>query len=160
MTTFFSPVQENLYQIFHNYYDNPLMEKMKQTGNQTIYGVEIPSMLMSEKHYLLATINKSMEAVSLPLSEIFWDSLQIRTFPASTVLHKFQKHKFIVKREPIYYSKLQIKNRDKKISTYTSDLSGVEISLLHTKDLEFEYPNEGTLISALETYQTIVQLKL
>jgi hypothetical protein len=136
------------------------MEKMKQTSNQTIYGVEIPSMLMSEKHYLLATINKSMEAIALPLSEIFWDSLQIRTFPASTVLHKFQKHKFIVKREPIYYSKLQIKNRDKKISTYTSDLSGVEISLLHTKDLEFEYPNEGTLISALETYQTIVQLKL
>lgn len=160
MTTFFSPVQESLYKIFHNYYDNPLMEKMKSTENQTIYGIEIPSMLMSEKRYLLATVNKTMDTEMLRLSEIFWDSLQVRTFPASTFLHKFQKHKFILKREPIYYSKLYIKNRNKKISTYTSDLSGVEISLVHSKDLEFEFPNEGTLISALETYQTIVQLKL
>ena len=63
-----------------------------------------------------------------------------------------------MKREPVYYSKIYIKDRNENISTYSSDLSGLLVSLLHTKKLKFEYPNEGSLISALETYQTVVQM--
>lgn len=159
MTTFFSPVQENLYHIFCNYYDDPIMTKIKATETETTFAVEIPSLLLSEKRYLILTSKRSYPTDKIAMCNVFWNSLQLRTLPSTTTsFPNVNKHTFTMKREPVYYSKIHIKDRNENISTYSSDLSGLLVSLLHTKKLKFEYPNEGSLISALETYQTIVQM--
>jgi hypothetical protein len=38
-----------------------------------------------------------------------------------------------------------------------SELPPLTVSLLHCKNQEYEYPNEGNLVSALETFQTVLQ---
>lgn len=158
MTTFFSPLQENLYQIFYNYYDDPIMTRISTSEKETVFAVEIPSLLLSEKRFLILNSHRKYHHEKVSMSSIFWHSLQVRTVGTTTNFPKVDKHIFSVKREPIYYTKLYIKERSEDISTYSSDLNGIHVSLLHTKKLKFEYPNEGTLISALETYQTIVQM--
>jgi len=115
-------------------------------------------LLLSEKRFLILNSHRIYHHDKVCMSSIFWHSLQVRTVGATSNFPKVNKHTFTVKREPIYYTKIHIKERNEDISTYTSDLSGISVSLLHTKKLKFEYPNEGTLVSALETYQTIVQM--
>ena len=51
-------------------------------------------------------------------------------------------------------------SRDTKVSSYkTVKETPLQVSLLHVKGIEYEYANEGNLQTALETYQTILQLK-
>jgi hypothetical protein len=52
---------------------------------------------------------------------------------------------------------LKIKNRSNEISVYETDLGVFTVSLLHCKNQEYEYPNEGNLVSAFETFQTVLQ---
>jgi hypothetical protein len=68
-------------------------------------------------------------------------------------------HNFSIKRDDRYKITLRLKSRAKDITIYEEDSGLFEVSLLHTRNNEFEYPNEGTLVSALETYQTLIYWK-
>ena len=62
-----------------------------------------------------------------------------------------------VKKTDIFNSRIYIKNRSKESSEYGSEkFSNILITLLHAHNIEYEYPNEGTLLAALETFRTII----
>jgi hypothetical protein len=156
--TFFSPEQQYFYDILVEYYDNPNFYKIKDNEDVSVFGVRVPSLLLNENHYLICTCPKTLDTV-LPLREIPWLSFQTRTTDNEMYSH-LPKIQYKKKGEQKFQLPLQIVSRDTKISSYkTVKETPLEVSLLHVKGLEYEYANEGNLQTALETYQTILQLK-
>lgn len=160
MNTFFSPDNEYIYDLVSNYYDNPTMQFIKNENNSVFYGVQIPSLLMNAKRFLIAIASSSSGQDQRPksLRNIAWKSFQIRTLSHENSYNFLPMVNYKQKRDPKYSFNLQVQSRDKKITTYETPFA-FTVSLLHTKNIEYEYPNEGTFISALETFQTILMLE-
>ena len=158
MNTFFSPDNEYIYQLVSTYYDNPTMYFIKTENNSTLYGVQIPSLLMNSKRFLIAiTDSKVSDTSSRKLRQIVWKTFQVRTLAHDNPYNSLPITNYKQKRDACFSFPLQVISRNKQITTYKSTYE-FTVSLLHTKGIEYEYPNEGTFISSLETFQTIIQL--
>ena len=159
MNPFFSPNEQHVYNLVSTYYDNPQMHLIRKDGDKTLYGVQIPSLLMNAKRFLIATVQNSdeMHPARRSLRDLPWTTFQIRTLGHDNPYNFLPIVNYRQKRDPQYSFSLQVSSRNKKVTTYTSPYD-FTVSLLHVKGLEFEYPNEGTFISALETFQTIIML--
>jgi hypothetical protein len=157
METFFSPEDEFIYDLVAEYYDNPKMYFVKKDKQYSIYGIQIPSLLMNAKRFLLATVPASVDESTKNLRELSWSTFQIRTLTDSSIYHNLPIANYRQKRNPKYNFTLQVEKRDKRVTTYQTPYK-LTVSLLHVKGLEYEYPNEGTFISALETFQTLLIL--
>jgi hypothetical protein len=158
MTTFFSPEKEYIYDIFSQYYDNPLLYKIKSENGVSIFGVQLPSLLLNEKRFLIVTFNGGFFEQQR-LRNIPWTTLQVRTLTNNNEYNHLPIFKYKRKKFAVYNQPLKVTTRTKDITHYKTKKLPIEVSLLHTKGLEYEYPNEGTLISALETFQTVIKLK-
>ena len=103
--------------------------------------------------------------VQCPISTLFqrklkdtsWLTLQLRTLENDDGFFNLPLNNNSVKREEKYFLPLQVSSRDNQITVYLCSKAPIQVSLLHTKGIEYEYPNDGNLVSALETYQTIIQ---
>lgn len=156
---FVSLAKQDLYELMTEYFDNPAMVKIRNDAREySVYGIQVPCMLLNEKRYLIALC--PYDVVSLhnrkPLRDLSWMSLQVRALNDESFAH-LPVHRYEVKRDDRFMIPLHIFFRSTKISTYRDPSSRIEVSLLHQRNIEYEYPNEGNLVSALETYQTIVQ---
>ena len=146
MNTFFSPEKEYIYDIFSNYYDNPLLYKIKDENGFSL----------NEKRFLIVTTKGTLEQQKR-LRNIPWLTLQVRTLTNNNQYNHLPVFKYKVKRLPEYNEPLVVQSRTKEITHYKTSKLPINVSLLHSKGLEYEYPNDGTLISALETFHTIIK---
>lgn len=153
---FSDPIKDYAYRVFVDYFDNMTVEKVKDEGEFSIYMAKIQAMLLNEQRYLVVMTGRDAFPPSYrkKLDEIHWVSLQTRTLTGEYDLAP-QNHQ--LKRGTIYEQPIRITSRNKDISVYTMERLPITISLLHTKNSEYEYPDDGTLNSALETYRTIIQ---
>lgn len=157
---FFShPERQNVYDLIISHVGNPLMKKTRTDEKYSIYMVEVASMLLNEKRFFIAiSFNDTRPLGSTDyLSNIKWSSFQARTLLDGYSLD-IPIHNYIVNRGIASSIVIKISSRDKTISTYNAEkCPSISISLIHTKNQEYEYPNEGNIASALETFQTIIQ---
>lgn len=158
MQTFSDPIKEYAYKVLNEYFDNMVVEKVKDEGAFSVYMARIRFMLLNERRFLVVMTAKDGYPPShrKPLSDIRWLSLQTRTL---TTEHDLAPQTYELKRDDIYEETISIQSRDKKVSVYTMEKLPITISLLHTKGMEYEYPDMGTLNSALETYRTVIQFR-
>lgn len=158
MSVFINPTKEFLFQLLDRYYDTPTLVKIRDDDQFSMYGVQLPCFLLNEKRFLILLCPRDAFSKNSrrPMKDLRWVSLQARSLQdadmASLPLHTYQ-----IKRDSQYALPLHIVNRTTKVSSYRLQEYPLEISLLHTRSHEYEYPSEGTLTSALETYQTILQ---
>jgi len=159
MKFFQYPERDYVYELISSYYDDPIMIKIKNVDRDTfaMYAIQLPCLLMNEKRFLIAlTLNDQRpEGTNEKLSDLRWTSFMIRSLNDETLVH-LPIHRYSIKRDHRYTIPLQITFRNKEISTYKTEMGVFLISLLHTKNQEYEYPNEGNLVSALETFQTVI----
>lgn len=158
MQIFQNPERDYVYKLINNYYDDPKMKKIKDINdNLSMYATQIPCLLMNEKRYIIAIVNKDFEPPNSikELKELRWKSFMVRSLMDEN-LKDLPIHQYRIKRDERYLLSLRIKERSTQVSIYENDLEVFLVSLLHTKNQEFEYPNSGTLVSALETFQTII----
>ena len=86
-----------------------------------------------------------------------WKSLQTRTLEDH---HNIKPHKYKTELKPPLNQKINIISRNEKHSTYSTEKYPLIVTLLHTKkNHRYQYNPTGTIINALETYQTIVHFK-
>jgi hypothetical protein len=134
------------------------MVKLRNDGVEySVYGVQLPCMLLNEKRYLIALCPFDVVSIGRKksLKDLKWVSLQARALSDES-LYSLPVHSYSIKNEHKYLVPLHIYHRSQKISTYR-DTSNLEVSLLHQRNTEYEYPDHGTLVSAIETFQTILQ---
>jgi len=161
MKQFVNPEISYFYEMMDDYFDSPILYKMEEIDDTSIYVIQIKSMLLNEKRYIILFCRKDNFAIGSgrPMKEIGWYCLQCRTLEKESY-ETVPKHFFVIKREPRFSLELKLHNRNEKISIYECPkIPFLEISMLHTKNMLYEYPEEGNLLSALETYQTILHIK-
>jgi hypothetical protein len=158
MQFFQNPERDYIYQLISKYYDEPIMTKIKNVDSLSMYVCQLPCLLMNEKRYLIAIVHKDDHefGYTQSLNTFRWISFQVRSLQEESY-QNIPIHQYKIKRDDRFMIGLTIKNRNQEISVYDSELGVFTVSLLHCKNQEYEYPNEGNLVSALETYQTVLQ---
>jgi hypothetical protein len=152
--------RDGIYDLITDYYDNPILYKVKNINNLSMYAIQLPCFLLNEKRYLIALINQDDNSLNYGryLKDLRWKTLMIRSLEDEN-LQSLSIHNYSIKRDDKYKIPLKIKSRNNNISIYECNLGLIEVSLLHTRNHEFEYPNEGNLVSAFETFKTLLYWK-
>lgn len=149
---------KNIYLEIDNYFDSPVMEKVRDDAQVSIYMAKIKSFLASvEQPYIVAVTKRDNKPIGfkLYLKNLEWTSFQTRMLIPDETLNKIQKHSYHPKNNII---PVQLKERYEDHTDYVIMGSGVGITLLHKSNNLYEYPNSGNLGACLETYRTIIVL--
>lgn len=155
----YEPEKESLYEDFDNYFNHPIMTKIKNVNDLSMYMTKTYCLLTNECRYIVAFVRVDHNSVSTrkALKELSWVSLQTRTLSDQHTLppHDYQPRAT----GPLNKIITRVKIED-GASTYHCDDLPIVVTLLHTKsDSKMEYQPKGNVIAALETYQTIVTLR-
>lgn len=154
---FYLPTPENeIYTTIAMYFDNPEMTKIKSDVNFSFYATRISSLLIHEKRYLIALLPEDFYPMGTKkrLSELKWVSFQARTLTEDWGLKPI---KYSQKTEEKYLTPIKLVNKDPDYTYYyRCDKYPIEIALLTPKSAFPNYSENGSLLKALETYQTII----
>ena len=157
----YDPSKNTVYESFCDYFNNPMLKKIKDVEEFSMYMARIYTMIGNSYRYLILFTQKDTHKIGLSkyMNTIEWISLQTRTLED---VHDLKPYKY----EPTENSitelsqKVNIKTRDEKQSVYESEKFNLVITLLHTrKNFTYQYQNTGTITSCLETYQTLINFK-
>lgn len=158
MEVFSDPVKDYTYRLFAEYYDNMTLTKVRDDDNKfSIYMARLPCLLLNEQRFLIAVmaLDRFPPSYQKPLADLRWVSLQVRNLEEELPL-PVATQPYTMKRTPDFQRRLRVLSRTSDVTTYTIDDLPIRVSLLHSRGQEYEYPNEGTLVSALETFRTIL----
>jgi hypothetical protein len=160
---------EALYAYLVKYFDNPVLEKDRDSDNPSIgpngsgysigysiYMCQVHAQLALEKRYLVVLVPRDVVFVgeTRRLSQLKWVSFQARTlvgvgksFPVLRYAHRqFPENNSVIQREA----------REVGTTVYTCADYPIRISMLDHVGQMFDYPERATLRTALETYHTVV----
>lgn len=147
---------QNLYDTIDSYFDQPTLEKTKNSDGNSIYMCKMRSMLAGlDQRYIIAITENDSNPIGtkLKLSNINWKCFQTRTIPENM---KIVSHSYQPKNIEQYRLKLTLIKREEDHTEYSVENNKCIISLLHKNKNLYEYPPNGNLAAALETYKTIL----
>jgi hypothetical protein len=149
--------KENLYNEFDNYFNHPVMVKIKDVNNYSMYMCKTYCLLSNECRYIVVFVpqDNMPEKSKENLATMRWVSLQTRTLSDH---HELPPHSYQPKRHPGLNYAIDRVNVSEDCSTYKCDHLPLTVTLLHGKNKPDDYQKKGTIIAALETYQTILTL--
>ena len=146
-----------IHSLISDYFDNPVMTKIKNNENQSIYICKINSLLMNKKRYIVASIDKNNNKIGHKeyIENLNWHSFQTRTLDNN---YDIEKHGYDSNFKKLDHP-IIIKDRNEKISEYYCEKLNIKIYLLHQKKNNlYEYSDKGNLKAAIETYNTIITI--
>jgi len=155
----YDPSKNGIYEAFTEYFGNPVLTKIKNVDNYTLYMTRIHSMLGNCFRYLILFVERdvNMFKTTKNMVELEWISLQTRTLEDQ---HDLKPYTYNARNMPPLTQKINIKTQNEKQSTYNAESFPLVITLLHTrKNNSFQYQPSGTIVSALETFQTIINFR-
>lgn len=151
----FEPEKNELYESISSYFNDPKMTKTKNKDGYSVYMCKTQCMLGGSCRYLIALTEQDQNNIntSAKLSEIRWDSFQTRTledsYPNVNTCGYFPQ-----KKGPLTIGIEKIgENND--TTTYKCEKYNITVTLMNGKNTVY-YQNKGTVIAALETYNTII----
>jgi len=154
----YNPRTHDVYAAFIEYFRNPPMKKIKDVGGYSMYMCRIHVLIGKGFRYLIAMVKQDDHSPGheQPLSKMDWNVFQTRTLEQ---YHDLPPHGYTAKRHPLLKSIIKMENQDEKKTTYTCEGVPVKVTLLHTRPNNvYQYNPSGTLMNALETYQTVISL--
>lgn len=152
----YDPYKEKIFEAFSQYFNNLQMTKIKDVENYSMYMAKIFSQLGIEYRYVIIFIVKDDKPIgsTQALSEMRWVTLQTRSLHDN---HKLPNQTYIPRRQPSLMKKITLIKRDVTQYTYRCDDYPLLVTLLPTKkDSTTEYNQTGSIVTALESYNTIV----
>lgn len=155
----YDPEKNKVFESFVEYFNNPLMVKIKNVSNFSMYCVKIYAMLGNAYRYLIVLTERDFEEIGFKkhLKDIEWVSLQTRTLQEK---HIVPTHSYQNNLKPPLNDKIIVQTRTEDSSTYKSENLPLVITLLNTrKNNKHQYSPSGTIVSALETFQTIINFE-
>lgn len=152
----FEPNKDEMYQAFTEYFNNPTMSKIKNVDRYSMYMSKTYCLLSNECRYIIAFVLQDSFSIGSyeELRNLRWVSLQTRELSDN---HNLPPHAYnAVAQGPL--STIIIRTKmDENSSTYSCEKFPITITLLNSvKKNSSVYQNKGTIIAALETYNTIV----
>jgi hypothetical protein len=161
-----SSEKDEMYLLFCKYFSNPILTKYKNNEKYSLYGCKTFCLLSKECRYIIVTtlLNKVPLFSNQELKDLEWESIQTRTLgeesELSKLLNKIKVHSYIPKSEGELKAKISRINISDKASTYICESLPLTVTILHSsKNNADSYQDKGSIISALETWQTIVTFR-
>lgn len=140
---------------FDDYFNHPTLYKIKDIEDKySLYMVKTYCLLNTQCRYIVIIIPIDSNPLHTPLKMrgVKWVSLQTRELSDN---HKIPAHNY----QPSHFiplnKKIERVEQTEASSIYYCAEYPLTIKLLHKKGIN-EFQSKGTLISALETYQTII----
>jgi len=152
----FASINDNIYKMFVEYFKNPIMTKMKNESNYSMYASKAYCLLSKECRYVIVFVNRDVFPIKSEksLSDLYWVSLQTRTLSDQ---FDIKSHGYQPVAEGPLLEKIERINITKEASTYKCEDLPLIVTLLHTSKKNSDtYQNRGTIIAALETWETII----
>ena len=152
----YDPDTERLYAEFDTYFNHPKMRKIKDVNGHSMYMAKSYCLLSNECRYIVAfTKQDRLQAGSEQgLRELPWVSLQTRTLGDK---HELPSHDYQPNRSSPLNKTITRVSQTRDSSVYSCEEFPLTVTLLHKEpNLPMEYQDKGTIITALETYQTII----
>lgn len=147
-------IKNDLYDYFTSYFNNPSMTKVENTNNTSMYICRIMT-LLNENRYLIVNVLETDHKVGhkTDMVNLKWLSLQTRMLNS---IYDIPKHRYTPMKYPPLYKDIIRTQKQNDYSTYNCAVYPIEVTLLNIKKSYHDFPNRGTILSALETYSTII----
>lgn len=146
----------DIYNIIDQYFNSPIMTKLKDDNNESFYFSKIQTQLLNEYRYIIAVLPQDNYPIGKRtyLKNLNWHSFQTRTLKQNHELSSISYHSNILDNYHI-----NVINRKENYTTYSSeDFPNIQIHVLITSNNMYEYPEHATLSNALEKYQTLINI--
>jgi hypothetical protein len=140
---------------FDDYFNHPTLYKIRDVeGKYSLYMVKIHCLLNTQFRYIIMIIPIDTNPLHAPIKMrgIKWVALQTREL---TENHKIPSHRYQPSTLSPLNKKIERVEQTETSSIYFCTDYPLTVKLLHKKGIN-EFQNKGTLISALETFQTII----
>lgn len=154
-----------IYSHIQNYFENPLFIKIKNEPDHSVYVCSIHTLLSNIIRYIVCIVPRDVFFIgdTQPLSNLKWVVLQTRTVKRNEneikELVSAPKHRYDPKRGAPFNEFIHRVETTPSVDVYEARSGGVfapvRISLLKN-DVSDTYPSTGTIISAMETYNTML----
>jgi hypothetical protein len=152
----FDPLKDQFSTYIDNYFKHPTLTKIKNVNKHSVYMVKTYCLLSNFCRYIIALVPEDDFRVGtkIKLNQLNWVSLQTRTLEDR---HDVDSHSYIPKMEGPLAAAINKKSSTDDMTTYYCEDFPIEVHLLHKKkDVQSEYQPKGNIISALETFYTII----
>ena len=152
----FKPERDQLYKNFCDYFNNPILTKIKDKENYTVYMSKFDCFLSRENRYLIIVIIKDYNHIGYEtkMENLKWSSLQTRTlFEKNNNVKKFV---YIPRRYKPLLDSVNLIEKNKKYYTYKCENLPFIVTLLPDSKGDLNYNSSGNIINCLEQFQTII----
>lgn len=173
----YNPATKDIYTLFVSYFNNPDMTKLKNIPNPkgesySMYIAKVHTLLGIEFRYIIAivSLDKSNIGTREKLSRLKWLSLQTRTL---TEDHDLKSHYYIPRKLIDLDKKIILRTKDETKYVYSVNDLPITITLLpqqsrlnkssssvDNKPSLTDYTSTGSVVPAIETYNTIITWKV
>ena len=163
----YSPINDNMYKIFVDYFSNPTLIKLKNESNGSMYACKTICFFNRDCRFIIVFTQLDTTPIGkeVELKDLNWICLMTRTLPSDTykidTSHGYipaQKGPLTAPIKRISVTKPEPK-APRGASVYDCEEFPIIITLLHTvQKNEISYRDRGTIIAALEEWETIITL--
>jgi hypothetical protein len=156
MLDVYEPGVEKIYQDIDEYFNHPMMVKIKDVDNYSMYMCKTYCLLSNKCRYLIAFVDRNGAQLLSPekLSEMKWINFQTRTLEDQ---YQVPSHGYQPKMLGPLKALITRVSHDVKSSVYSCNDYPIKVTMLNDENKE-EYKERGNIIAALETYSTIINI--
>lgn len=148
-----------IYNNFVEYFENPIMTKIKDVNIYSMYISKIDCNLSTYKRYLIILVLKDNILVGNTqfLNQLNWNCLQTRELQET---YDIKPHFYVPKKITKLNCSIIKENDTDGGSEYTCFDLPLKVTLLHINKKKdyYEFPHKGSLVAAIETYKTVITL--
>jgi len=151
----YDPNKDNIYNAFSEYFENPMMTKIKDVNEFSVYMAKMHCLLSTVHRYVIIFVDNDGFPVgnTESLSKFKWIFLQTREL---TDNHNIQPQRYKPRRYKLLMKNIQLINKSPENYTYSVEDYPLKVNLLPKTNDQMEYQPSGNVITALETFSTII----
>jgi hypothetical protein len=152
----FASVNDNIYTMFTNYFNNPIMTKIKNEDKYSMYYTKSYCLLSKECRYIIVITDMDDYPLGTEnqMKNLKWISLQTRTLFEQ---YDIKSHGYTPIAQGPLLAHIYKEKKDEYATTYICKDLPLVVTLLHTERKNADsYQAKGTIIAALETWETII----
>lgn len=160
----YDPRKQFVYDTLIRYFQDPVLYKIESRTPEDgtdVFAVRMESYLLKERRFLIVMVDTDP---SIPyghprrLSELAWKVLQTRNITEEDEqLDRLPSVHYDIYRDAFEGYGLHVDHCTDDVTSYEVRPSlPLKVHLLHRKKGKFEYSDQGTILAAIETYQTLL----
>jgi hypothetical protein len=152
-------IKSQIYQAVSNIYKNFLMTKTTQYQTYGVYKALVESNIHTDMRYLVAIVENDNKPLGteIPLYELNWVSFQTRSTKNAKEFKQFNMspYSYVLPNKSILHDRITKILETKEKTVYSTDNLPITIEVIHMNEND-TFTDKGTVIAALELYQTIM----